>query len=339
MIKKQFDRFNIFLKDSYKEIIFIILFTFVLYFKLPCYIDSTGGAIDVSSRIEVADKYKSKGSFNMAFVHELPGRLIFVALAQINPNWDVVWYKDVLLENETKEDEFNRGRIMLNESFNNAIINAYELAGKSVKIKNEKLVVTFIVPESKNDLKTGDEIISINGNTVHSFAEITEEVSKYNFGDTLEIKIKRDDKEMTCHATLYKDGDDERKYIGMGVAVQTELETDPKIKLNYKDSETGPSGGLITALAIYDALTEEDLTHGLKIVGTGTMERDGSVDSIGGIKYKLAGAVKKKADIFLVPAGENYDEAVKIAKEKNYKIKIVPVKTLKDAVDYLQTLK
>ena len=60
-------------------------------------------------------------------------------------------------------------------------------------------------------------------------------------------------------------------------------------------------------------LTEEDITKGKKIVGTGTIEEDGSVGSIGGVKYKLNGAVRQKADIFLVPAGENYEEALKEA--------------------------
>ena len=45
------------------------------------------------------------------------------------------------------------------------------------------------------------------------------------------------------------------------------------------------------ALMIYNALTEQDLTNGKKIVGTGTIERDGSVGVIGGVKYKIMGAV------------------------------------------------
>ena len=47
------------------------------------------------------------------------------------------------------------------------------------------------------------------------------------------------------------------------------------------------------------------------------------------------GAVKNKADVFLVPK-ENYDEAIKVKEKKNYKIEIVKVETLKDAIDYLE---
>ena len=70
------------------------------------------------------------------------------------------------------------------------------------------------------------------------------------------------------------------------------------------------------ALSIYGNLTNQDLTNGKTIVGTGTIDIDGNVGSIGGVKYKLIGAVKNKADIFIVPNGENYDEAIKIKKEK-----------------------
>jgi PDZ domain-containing protein len=77
------------------------------------------------------------------------------------------------------------------------------------------------------------------------------------------------------------------------------------------------------------------LSKGRNVVGTGTIDKDGNVGSIGGVKYKLIGAVKNKADIFLVPNGENYEEALKVKKEKNYDIKIVGVSTLKDAINEL----
>ena len=50
-------------------------------------------------------------------------------------------------------------------------------------------------------------------------------------------------------------------------------------------------------LAIYNSLVDKDITKGKKVVGTGTIEEDGSVGSIGGVKYKLNGAVRQKADV------------------------------------------
>ena len=80
---------------------------------------------------------------------------------------------------------------------------------------------------------------------------------------------------------------------------------------------------------------KEDITNGLKIVGTGTIDLDGNIGSIGGVEYKLKSAVKKKADLFIVPLGENYEEVLKLKKENNYDIEILGVSTFDEVIDYL----
>lgn len=91
-------------------------------------------------------------------------------------------------------------------------------------------------------------------------------------------------------------------------------------------------------LTIYSYLNEMDLTNGKKVIGTGTMSRDGTVGEISGVKYKLMGAVKEDADIFLVPKGNNYNEAKKLKEEKGYDIDLVPVETFEEALNYLKNL-
>jgi Lon-like protease len=61
------------------------------------------------------------------------------------------------------------------------------------------------------------------------------------------------------------------------------------------------------SLAIYDALTPGELTGGKNIAGTGTMDDEGSVGPIGGIRQKLIGARRAGADYFLAPA-DNCDD-------------------------------
>ena len=94
----------------------------------------------------------------------------------------------------------------------------------------------------------------------------------------------------------------------------------------------------MTTLAIFNALTEYDYTRGLKIAGTGTLDIYGDVGEIGGVNYKLLGAVYGKADIFFVPKA-NYDEAIKLKKENNYDIEIVEINTFDEAVEYLKNIK
>ena len=89
------------------------------------------------------------------------------------------------------------------------------------------------------------------------------------------------------------------------------------------------------ALEIYNKITEYDLTKGRKISGTGVIYDDGSVGEIDGIKYKLAGAVKNKAEIFIVP-DKNYEEAEKLVKKYNYNIKLIKANNLKDVIEELK---
>ena len=89
-------------------------------------------------------------------------------------------------------------------------------------------------------------------------------------------------------------------------------------------------------LIIY--MNEEDITNGPNIVGTGTISSDGTVGEIGGVKYKVLAANKKKADIFLCPV-ENYEEAIKVKNKEKMDIKVVGVGTFDEAISELSKLK
>jgi PDZ domain-containing protein len=107
---------------------------------------------------------------------------------------------------------------------------------------------------------------------------------------------------------------------------------------------------MMFTLEIYSQLTGQDLTKGREIAGTGTIEKDGKIGRIGGIDKKIATASRNGAQIFLAPDDEvtpemkkvepgvksNYQEALAAAKKLNTKMKIVPVKTVQDAIDYLK---
>ena len=90
-------------------------------------------------------------------------------------------------------------------------------------------------------------------------------------------------------------------------------------------------------------MTGKDLRGGREIAGTGTIEHDGSIGQIGGVDKKVATASKEGAKVFLVPdsgtkkeSSNNYLGAKAAAKKLKTKMKIVPVKTIQDALDYLE---
>ena len=69
------------------------------------------------------------------------------------------------------------------------------------------------------------------------------------------------------------------------------------------------------------------------MAGTGTIDLDENVGRIGGVFQKVIAAEKEGAEYFIVPEG-NYDEARQAAR----RIKLVPVSTLQDALDFLESL-
>ena len=86
-----------------------------------------------------------------------------------------------------------RERLYLQESMDNAIMNAYKKAGKEINIKQIINNVSYISEESKTDLKVGDQIISVNGKSISSLAELKEIVEQLSENEKVNLKIKRKD--------------------------------------------------------------------------------------------------------------------------------------------------
>lgn len=334
MLKKKFVDFKKYFKENLKYIILFLVIVIGCTYKLPFYIDSTGGLINTSSRVKVENAYSVKGSFNMAYVNEVQATIPLWVISIFNKNWDVVKEKDITYGDMTVAEVIEYGRISLREGAKNAVEVAYLKAGLKVKESNQKTVVAYRSEEAKTDLKVGDEIESINGTLITDFDSLSSYLTKFKIGEKLTLKVINNKKEYIRTATMI-DIDGKSK-IGIILIETRDIDMNPKCTLSYNSSESGTSGGLMTALTIYNYLVKEDITDGEKIAGTGTIEKDGTVGEIAGIKYKLAGAVKKGAKIFLVSAGDNYKEAIKLKKENNYDIKIVSISNFEEAVSYLE---
>lgn len=327
-----------YVKDEYKFIILIVLLYIILNIPLNYYITIGGGISDVSSRIEVEKKYDSKGSFNISYVEQLPGTVINYLLSYVIPKWERENAGDYkYTDDESLEDIEFRGDLDLITSNGTATYWAYTLAGKEAKETSSKLYVIAKFETAETDLKVQDEILSMDGNHYDNVNDYVNYIQTKKENDIVKMKIKRNGKEQEANAKLHK----EKGKILLGIALQyaKTYEVDPKVNINFKPTESGPSGGLITTLEIYNQLTKEDLTHGLKIAGTGTIEFDGTIGPIGGIEHKILGAASKNADLFLVPSGQNYKDALKYKKDKNLKIELVEVKNIQEAIEILEGLK
>ncbi len=334
MTNKTYEKIKNFIKENYKFILLLLAVFLLFNIKLPYYITTSGGLIDIESRIDIEEKKEIEGSFNLAYVNELHATIPFLLISLFNDDWEVLKEEDITVNQEDIEDVYIRDSLLLQEANNNAIKLAYKKAFSSVKVIESKVYVVYIDEEAKTDLSVGDQIVKVNNVSISSKEDLYTYIKKQPENETLTFEVINNDKTYTREAITFKEADE--TFVGIMIANVDTLETDPEINIKFRDSESGSSGGLMMSLAIYNYLIDEDITKGRKIVGTGTIDENGNVGSIGGVKYKLKGAVKEKADLFFVPVGENYEEVLKLKEENNYDIEIIAVETLDEAIDYLE---
>src|SRR5699024_5470026 len=120
------------------------------------------------------------------------------------------------------------------------------------------------------------------------------------------------------------------------------IEVDPPLDIRSGDIG-GPSAGLMFSLEIYNQLTEKDITKGYNIAGIGAIDSEGNVKRIGSIDKKVVAADEEGVEIFFAPneqgvKGSNYREAKQAAEKVGTSMKIVPVDTFDDALEYLEKL-
>lgn len=318
------------LKKYSSYLIAILVAILLNVIHLPYYIMTPGGTIDLSKKVTVADN-SINGSINLLYVSEYNATIPTLLLSYLFKDWDVEKIDEYQVSDETASDINERNIIMLNNSIQNAIMVAYQKAGKTIKIKNSTNYV--IATTKENGFRVGDIVTEIDSHQVNSIVDIKEYVDTKEIGDKIQFTIERDDKQQTVESTVSEENGN--KLIGIMLMTNYEFDLEPEIEFNFNKRESGASGGLMLALNIYDLISPEDLVKGRNIAGTGTIDSDGTVGEIDGIKYKIIGAARKKIDIVFVAEG-NYDEAIKTKEKYNYDLKIVSVKTFDQAVAYLQ---
>ncbi len=96
----------------------------------------------------------------------------------------------------------------------------------------------------------------------------------------------------------------------------------------------GPSAGLMYTLAVMDVLSDDDLTKGWRIAGTGTISSDGTVGAIGGIRQKVVAAQDAGAQYIFVPVS-NLEAARSIVDDD---VELIAVESLDEALEFLDQL-
>ena len=329
------EKFKKFLKYNYKLIIIYVILISLVVIKLDYQIYAPGGLLNLDNRIDIDNSYSSKGSFNLTYVRGYKGNLLFILASYIIPSWDLIPTKDIRIDGESEKENEERNKVYLNDVNKNAVIVAFKSLNLNVNINKKGIKVIYIYKEADTNLKIGDIITNVDNVKVTNTDDLIGLVNSLKEGQKINLKVIRNKKEIDRTATVkYIDG---KLLIGIAIEDEQEISTDPKVGFKFKRNELGPSGGLMTALKIYDMLTQEDITRGYKISGTGTIDEEGNVGEISGIKYKLAGAYKKGSQIFICPTG-NYKECEYEKNKNKYNIKLIEGDNFNNVLKVLREL-
>ncbi|HWO74813.1 MAG TPA: SepM family pheromone-processing serine protease [Bacillus sp. (in: firmicutes)] len=323
--------------------VFIIVMILSFY-KLPYYVYRPGSATELKPLIEVegaADR--EEGSFMLTTVSRLEPNIFIYLWAQIRPFYEIVPQEDVLEEGETQEEFDKLQFFLMDHSKYSAIHTAYEYAGIPVKNEYHGIYVLDIIEgmPAEEVLKPGDQIIKVDDLEFESSDEFASYVKDATDPITITFIREGETKTAEIETAPFPEKPDQRGF-GIQLVDDYEVITDPPVEIN-SGSIGGPSAGLMFSLEIYNQLTEEDWTKGYEIAGTGEITEDGKVLPIGGIEHKIVAADNKGVDIFFAPSmkikgSSNYEEAIKVKEQINSDMKIVPVESFEDAIQFLEKL-
>ena len=241
---------------------------------------------------------------------------VFVYLwSLINDSYDL-YPREVILPDGVTPQELSEISIQnMRTSENVAIAVALKNVGYEIESKGDGVAVVGLLENSpvKDKLKKGDLINSINNTDIYSATEFISTLRTYSIGETVSIGLLRE-----------IDGIKEQIYIKTTLIEHVEYEGEPMVgflattvnerfdfpfEIDIKTGNVGgPSAGLMMALNVYNNLIPEDITNSKIIAGTGTIEIDGSVGPVGGIKQKIIAAKRAGAELILVPVA-NFEEA------------------------------
>lgn len=324
----------------------VILALLISMYPLPYYIYKPGSADGLDPVVEVEDGYDSAGEMHLVTVSGGQATPIQYLWAKILPHHDIMPLEDVKPKGVTDAAYMHAQLAMMDSSQQKAIVVAYTAADKEIKVKYNGVYILTVVKDMPADgvLEIGDRITEIDGIKIKEDKDLIKYITTKKAEDKIMIKLIRDEKEMDTSVVLKKFSNASDK-VGIGIELMTDrsVEVDPEV--HFKSGNIGgPSAGLMFSLDIYDQLVKEDLTKGYQVVGTGEIDYDGNVLPIGGIDKKIIAAHKEGCDIFFAPnqngvKDSNYQVAKKTAEEIGTSMKVIPIDTFSEAVEYLHELK
>jgi PDZ domain-containing protein len=203
-----------------------------------------------------------------------------------------------------RQVHLERERERFNRQFDVAAAVGAQAAGFPFEVVTEVVVIEVLVGgPSDGRLAPGDIVLAVDGEPLTSGAALAERIESAEPGDQVVVRVQHmgAERDETITLRALEDGGPAR----LGVLVQTaidELVLPIDIVLTPGLRIGGPSAGLMVGLTVFDLLAQENLLAGRRVAGTGTLDIDGRVGEVGGVREKTIGAIDAGYDVLLVPA-------------------------------------
>ena len=217
--------------------------------------------------------------------------------------------------------------------------------GYDVSIAYGKLIIERLVCEDAPrplsaclQLNPGDTITAFDGIEIPTLSDLMPIIADYSPGDVIEVTItphKTTDSVKKKIELMVSPDDPDRTIIGVWPADTRTVDLPFEVDIDT-DSIGGPSAGLSFTLALLDELTAGELTGGVKVAATGTIDGDESVGAIGALRQKTVAVKASGAKVFLVPATQSEAEIADAKATAGKSLTVIPVKTLDEALKVLQ---
>ncbi len=188
-------------------------------------------------------------------------------------------------------------------------------------------------------LDPGDRLLEVDGKPLGNVDDLSAALADKEPGDLVEILLDRPEVgELTVTVELTSAPDDPDRTIVGFLPFDTQ-----RVELPFElDIDTGaiggPSAGLAFTLTLIDELTPGELTGGQNVAVTGTIELDGSVGAIGGLRQKAAAVAQAGVDVFLVPTAQGEEDIERARLAGGDGLRIIPVATVDEALAVLEEL-
>ena len=266
--------------------------------------------------------YDFEGNLYQLTVRRDEANALIYAWSLINDSYDLYPREEILPDGVTPKELSEISMQNMRTSENVAIAVALKNVGYEISSKGDGVSVVGILDDSpvKEKLKKGDLLNSINNVKISSTTEFISTLRTYSIGETVSIGLLREVngelKQISVETTLIEHVEYEGEPMVGFLATTVNERFDFPFDIDIKTGNVGgPSAGLMMALNVYNNLIPEDITNSMVVAGTGTIEIDGSIGPVGGVKQKIIAAKRAGAELILVPVA-NFEEAKSFETDK-----------------------